>query len=349
MILFLTSFFLMNIQPVSPGVVNRQPQLATGYGQVALTFAAGHSIYFASSADQGGTFSHPIKVADAENLMAGRHRGPRIVILKDALVISAVAGASPEKADLLVWRSVDHGKTWQRAGIINDIPGAAREGLHAMAADANGNIFAAWLDLRKPGTQLYGSRSTDGGLSWSKNVLIYASPGGSICQCCAPSLTIDNKGQVWAMWRNLINGARDLYAASSRDSVQFSEAEKLGEGTWNLNACPMDGGGLAVHKGQLVSAWRRDGEIFLAEPGRPESRVGKGKDVAIAAGGRGVFVAWSNGSAIEVLSPGASEPTTLSNAGAFVDLLALPDGSALAAWEANGTIQTARITAAAAN
>jgi hypothetical protein len=104
----------------------------------------------------------------------------------------------------------------------------------------------------------------------------------------------------------------------------------------------MDGGGLAIHQGQPITAWRRDGEIFLAEPGKPESRIGKGKDVAIAAGNKGAYVAWSNGAAIEILAPGTTQPTQLSTGGAFVNLIALPDGSALAAWESNGTIQIDR-------
>ena len=33
----------------------------------------------------------------------------------------------------------------------NDVPDSAREGLHAMAADVNGNLFAVWLDLRSKG------------------------------------------------------------------------------------------------------------------------------------------------------------------------------------------------------
>jgi hypothetical protein len=338
----LLSLLLMHIQPVSPTAPNHQPQLAAAYGQVALTFAAGNSIYFASSPDQGRTFSKPTKVADAGKLAAGRHRGPRIVILKDTLIVSAVVGASPVDGNLVVWRSADQGKSWTRTADVNDVPGAAREGLHAMAADAHGNVFIAWLDLRTKGTTLYGARSTDGGRSWSKNVVIYASPGGTICQCCAPSLAIDEQGQVSAMWRNALGGARDLYLATSSDGIHFNDPKKLGDGTWKLDACPMDGGGLAIHNGRVISAWRRDGEIFLAEPGKPESRIGKGKDVAIAAGNKGTYVAWSNGAAVEILAPGASQPTQLSTGGAFVNLAALPDGSALAAWEANGTIQIHR-------
>ncbi len=49
-------------------------------------------IYFTSSPDGGQTFLPPTKVADAGALALGRHRGPRIAILKDAIVISAIAG-----------------------------------------------------------------------------------------------------------------------------------------------------------------------------------------------------------------------------------------------------------------
>ena len=146
------SLLLMNLGPVSTGVPNRQPQLASGQGMVALTFAAGQSIYFAASSDEGRTFSAPVKVADVRTLAAGRHRGPRVAILKDAIVISAVVSESSD-GDLVTWRSTDRGKTWKHAGTVNDEPHAAREGLHAMAADSTGNLFAAWLDLRSKGTQ----------------------------------------------------------------------------------------------------------------------------------------------------------------------------------------------------
>jgi hypothetical protein len=333
----LASWLLLNIPPVSPGAPNRQPQMAAGYGEIALTFVGGQSIYFSSSKDDGRTFSAPGKVADAQKLAAGRHRGPRVAILKDAVVITAVASG-----DLVTWRSTDHGKTWSRAGVVNDVPDAAREGLHAMAAGPRGELFAAWLDLRSKGTKLYGSRSSDGGVTWSPNVLIYTSPAGTICECCHPSVAIDAQGKISVMWRNLLDGSRDLYVSSSNDGTRFTAAQKLGGGTWKLQACPMDGGGLAIDHDQLVSAWRRDGQVYLAPAGKPEKQIGTGKDVAIAAGKDGVYAAWSNGAALEILTPGSALPVQLAADGAFVNLISLSDGGALAAWEAGGTIQMAR-------
>ena len=60
----------------------------------------------------------------------------------------------------------------------------------------------------------------------------------------SPVLAIDATGQIVVMWRNWLGGSRDMYLARSRDGVTFSKPEKLGTGTWQINACPMDGGGL---------------------------------------------------------------------------------------------------------
>ena len=308
----------VELRPGGGAAEFRQPQLAAAQGQVAITYGSGSAIYFASSTDGGHVFSPPVKVAETGALALGRHRGPRVTILRDAIVITAIAGKDiskdphahgmPEKGELTVWRSIDRGKTWLRTGVINDVPGAAREGLHAIAADPNGNLFAAWLDLREPGTRLYGSRSTDGGRTWSKNALIYNSPDGTICQCCDPAIAIDQAGEIWVMWRNALAGNRDLYVSHSPDGVRFSAAQKLGKQSWALNACPMDGGGLAIDHGRVISAWRRGNEVFLAEPGLPESRLGEGKDVAIALGRKGAYVAWSGSRGVEAQAPGAKRP-----------------------------------------
>lgn len=353
--MFLPILLLMaaRIEPADVTVPYRQPQLAAGHGQVAMAFGGGSAIYYAASDDAGRTFRKPVKVAQVGALALGRHRGPRLAILKNAMVISAIVGDSvatgphahglPESGNLAVWRSTDRGTTWKRAGTINDVPTAAREGLHAMVARTDGSLFAAWLDLREKGTRLYGAQSTDGGASWSKNVMIYESPDGTIGQCCHPTLTTDSSGRIFVMWRNALAGSRDLYLVTSTDGQRFSSAQKLGTGTWKLNACPMDGGALAVNRGQVVSAWRRESDVYLAEGDATERKVGTGKDVALAQGKRGTYVAWTQDAAIQILSPQADAPVLVGPAGGFANLLALPDGGVLAAWEANGSVETKRL------
>jgi hypothetical protein len=145
------------------------------------------------------------------------------------------------------------------------------------------------------------------------------------------------------MWRNWLGGARDMYLARSRDGETFTNAEKLGKGTWQLNACPMDGGGLAIDQRRVVSAWRRDGTLYLAEPGVHEKAIGVGKDIALRASAWGLFAAWMDSSGLVVLMPASTQTVLLSKSGAAPALAALEDGSVLAAWEENGVIETRRV------
>ena len=131
-----------------------------------------------------------------------------------------------------------------------------------------------------------------------------------------------------------------MYIARSGDGASFGPPEKLGGESWELNACPMDGGGLAVFHGSLVSAWRREGKVYVAEPGRSEVAVGEGKDVAVAAGARGPYIAWVAASGIEVRLPEPANIIRVSEKGLYPTLTALGDGSVLAAWEEDGTIRT---------
>ena len=341
MLSFALALLALHLQPVSPTAPNRQPQLASGNGMVAMVFGSGESVWFTNSADNGRAWSKPVKVADLPKLLLGRHRGPRVNISGNTIVVSAV---SSDPGDLLAWRSIDGGRTWSSPVTVNDQPHASREGLHAMAADAQGRLAAAWLDDRSgKGKRLVGAFSNDDGATWGKNVQLYQSPAGTICQCCAPSLVSLGNGEFIAMFRNVVDGSRDMYTLRLRGGQPVGSSEKAGLGTWKLDACPMDGGGIAVHNGAIASAWRRDHDVYLAESGRPEVKVGTGMDVAFGANGQGFYVLWATPAGIEVYRPGAAKPTRLSNAGAFPAIVKLPDGAMLGVWEENGAIATARL------
>lgn len=354
LVLFLGALLAAQPGPMVPEAPARAPQLVSKGSMVGMTFGAGNRIYFSASYDSGRTFVAPVKVADAGVVPLNRHRGPHIALSGTTIVITAVTGGKlsqephahglPSDGDLMAWRSADGGKHWSAGVVINDVPGAAREGLHSLAGDARGRLFSVWLDKRTAGgTRLFGARSDDGGATWSKNLLVYDSPDGTICECCHPSVAIDPNGQIFVMWRNSLDGARDMYLARSRDGVKFTNAEKLGTGSWLLNACPMDGGGLAVHQNKAVTAWRRDKTVYLAEPGGREEALGEGRDITVAAGANGLYVAWVGSSGIEIRTPNAAQPILVSGSGAVPALARLDDGGIFVAWEDNGVIKTKRV------
>ena len=328
-----------------PGTSVQQPQMAAAPdGTLYLVYGAGHIIYCVASRDGGKSFGPPAALEAGGMLMLGRHRGPRVAATKDAVTITAIAGkrGGGQDGNLLAWRSTDHGKTWGRPVILNDVTDAAREGLHGLAAGAGNLVFAVWLDLRKDessdsGTKLYGTISSDGGKTWGKNQRVYASPEGTICQCCHPSVIIDAKGVLHVMWRNALNGSRDLYYAASTDGGKsFASVQKLGRGTWPLNACPMDGGEMTTaENGQVDSVWRRQEEIFAASPGKEEKVLGKGRNPVIAYGRNGRYVAWDDAAIKQavLLSPGTSKAVPLGSGSQFVDLATSSAGEVVAAWE----------------
>ena len=143
------------IGPMAAGVPARVPQFAVDGNTVALVFGSKQSIYFSSSTDAGKTFSEPVRVAESPVLPLTRHRGPRVVFSSGAIVVTAVVGTMasagehshglPSDGDLKAWRSEDRGRTWSKGVSVNDVTGASSEGLHSLAADAKGNLFAvAW-------------------------------------------------------------------------------------------------------------------------------------------------------------------------------------------------------------
>ena len=144
------------------------------------------------------------------------------------------------------------------------------------------------------------------------------------------------------MWRNWRDGSRDMYLTRSRAGASFGQAEKLGMGTWKLKGCPMDGGGVVISGRRVFTAWRREGTVYLAEPGGHETALGQGKDLAVAVGPKGVYAAWVSASGVELRAPDA--PTvTLSREGAFPAITVLFDGSVVAAWQEGESIATRRL------
>ena len=321
---------------------NRQPQLAAGNGVVAMTFGSGEAIWLARSQDDGKTFGAPAKVAELPKMLLGRHRGPRVAIAGSSMVVSAI---SSDPGNLMAWRSTDGGRTWSQPVTVNDVPKAAREGLHAMVGDAAGNLAAVWLDDRigPKGKRLWGAFSSDGGATWGKNVMLYESPSGTICECCHPSLASTGNGEFVAMWRNVVDGSRDFYTIRLSGGRAVGPAVKQGLGTWKLDACPMDGGGVVVQKGRVTSAWRREKDVYLAEPGKPEVKLGPGQDLALGANNQGVYAVWSTPAGIAAHVPEASRVTKLSETGGFPSMATAPDGAMVVAWEDNGAITVTRM------
>lgn len=305
-----------------------QPQVAVAANRkVYVVFGKEDRIYCRWSDDDGKTFQAAGEVATLPKLALGMRRGPRVVAADDRVTVSAV---SHQDGNLYAWTSATGGWSWSQGVAINSAAGRAGEGLHAMAGDQRGNIFAVWLDGRNKGTQLWGASSRDGGRTWGDNVKIYQSPDGHICECCNPSVEMEANGVVRVMWRNWLGGSRDLYTASSADGGRtFGSPAKLGSGTWVLNGCPMDGGNLAGP----YAVWRRESTVYYTDGGVTEHSLGPGKQPTVVLAKDGPYFVWQDDARL-LMQKGPALPVVFSPAGAYPSLAAASaDQAPIAVWE----------------
>jgi hypothetical protein len=268
----------------NPGA--KEPQIATSGSSAFIAYGQGDSIYFSSSTDSGKTFDRPRQIADMRHLMLGMRRGPRIAINGRTLVVTAVGKLSGDAADeLYAWTSLDTGKTWKAPVRINDKVGAAREGLDGLSSGM-GKFVCAWLDNRTPGTKLYSSESKDG-RNWSPNKLVYKSPGGSICECCHPSVQVEALGASY-MFRNSLDGNRDMYLLLA-GQVQPNQ---LGQTSWKLDACPMDGGSFIRTSSGAFAVFRIGRMVYWSTSAHSQKLIGPGEQPVAAMTDKGPLVAF---------------------------------------------------------
>jgi hypothetical protein len=322
----------------------QQPQLSIdAAGTVHVVYGVGDRVRYHRSQDGGKTFSAPSDLPLVHAMSLGMRRGPRVAATDSAICVTAIGGKQGKgrDGDLLAMQSVDGGQTWSQPIPVNDAPDAAREGLHAMAAGPQGRLCCVWLDLRNRTTEIMAATSSDGGKTWSKNVLVYKSPEGSVCECCHPSVAFDGRGAFYVQWRNSLAGSRDMYMATSSDGGKsFGKANKLGSGTWPLKACPMDGGGIACLGENFVTIWRRDKSVYLfARADGEERRLGSGEQPWIAMTKEGPFSIWlaKRDGAAFVLSPASTSPIKVADHATDPVIATGSEGNGpvVAAWESD--------------
>ena len=174
-------------------------------------------------------------------------------------------------------------------------------------------------------------------MSWTKNKIAYTSPDKTVCECCKPTIVVSGS-KVIIMFRNWLLGSRDLYLLQSDNKgILFKEPVKLGNGTWKLSGCPMDGGGLIINdKQQIKTVWQRQGSIYYATPGEAENEIGKGRGCSIT-DSKNPIITWQEGSKLNVKEFNKTEVLNVGEGG-FIKAIRTKDANIFCTWEQEGKI-----------
>lgn len=318
-------------------IAGRQPNIAVdSKGIIRVVYGEGETIWCITSANNGQSFSSPVKVGELKGMHLGSARGPQIASSKNYSLITAITKDGTIHSFLLN----NSGPSWKEIANANDQAGSAPEGLMGLAADDQDNFYAVWLDIRSGKKNNIAFSSLAGRSAvWRKNVMVYRSPDEHVCECCKPNIAF-SRGKLVVGFRNWLMGSRDIYYAVSADKGKtFTAPRKTGTGTWQLNGCPMDGGGLAVSEnGKVSSAWRRNSDVYYWAEDQPEQKIGSGKDVSMAQQKGNTFIAWQDGNNIKVMDLGSKKTVEIGK-GVSPRLHLLGNGRVICVWEDNNVIR----------
>src|SRR5713226_8679564 len=261
--------------------------------------SANDDLLFARSTDGGKTFSSPV----ALNNPTG---GPREVIGASPFVGPNgevyVAWHDIQQNILMVNRSFDGGATFGQQQAIaattvafdDAIPAmASRHALLYPACDADrsgginrGTLYCSWTDeTASNGTDIFVSRSTDGGATWSPPLRVNDDPGGVANDQFNQWLAVDpSDGSVNLSWNDTRNDPAHLstdifYARSTDGGLSVTKNVQVTTAPTNETCCGADLGnqygdyeGIAAMDGSIHPVWtdRRaavaslDEEVFTA-------------------------------------------------------------------------------------
>lgn len=266
-------------------------------GTLWLAWMAGGQISVARSNDAGHSFSTPVQVTREKlNLDWGPDARPKIVVDRNGGIALAFS-IFRDKAfngQVLYTRSADGGKSFSELRPITASNESQR--FEALGLDADGSLFAAWLDKRNrvpaqqrgqpyDGAGLFFASSNDGGATYSEARLAQ----DNTCECCRLGLAFAGPGRPVVVFRNIFEGGvRDHAIVTFSDPATPGEVHRVSRDDWQIAACPHHGPSLSisaagtyhvtwytngkVRKG-LFYARSRDGGATFSEPvliGRPD-------------------------------------------------------------------------------
>jgi len=285
-------------------------------GTLWLAWMAGGQVLVASSRDQSHSFSAPVRVT-RENLDLdwGPDARPKIVVDREGR-ISLAFSIFRDKAfngEVLFTHSADGGKSFAEPRPIT--PDKESQRFEALALDADGTVFAAWLDKRNrvaaqqngqkyEGSGLFFAVSKDGGASYSDARMVK----DNTCECCRLAIAFDGPGRPVVLFRNIFEGGiRDHAIVTFKDLATPGEVHRVSRDEWQIAACPHQGPSLAISQnGSFHAVWytngkerkglfyarSRDGGKTFSDPlpiGRPDHAPSR---PYILAGPRGLALVW---------------------------------------------------------
>ncbi len=248
-------------------------------------------IFLARSADGGKTFGSPVNLSNN----AGISAAPSVAVSGNTVVV-AWYDETPENREIFLARSTDGGKTF--ASPVNLSNNAGFSISPSVAASGN-SVVVAWHDETPGNSEIFLSRSTDAGKTFTPPVNLSNNAGFSFS--AFPSVAVLGDS-VFVAWHDQTPGNFEIFLARSTDGGKtFTPPVNLS----NNAGFSLDPS-VAVLGDSVFVAWMDEtpgnSEIFLARstdggatfspPVNFSNNAGLSGGVSVAVLGDSVVVAW---------------------------------------------------------
>jgi hypothetical protein len=240
-------------------------------GRLWLVWMAASRVWVAHSTDVGRSFSQPVSIsADTRNLDWGPDARPKIAVDRDGRVFVAFAVFKDQafNGQVFYTRSVDGGHTFAKPVAITADPESQR--FEAIALDADGSLFAAWLDKRnripaKARNEEYAGAAL--AFTWSNNHGATVSETriahDDTCECCRLGIAFEGPRRPVVVFRNIFPGSiRDHAVTTFTDRWTPGPIYRVSVDDWKTEVCPHAGPSLALSPdGAYHVAWYTNGSV----------------------------------------------------------------------------------------
>ena len=306
---------------------SREPELNnTADGRIVLSWVEklGEKRYALRTAlrDQNG-WTEPRTVAAGDNWFINWADFPSVVGFADGSLAAhwlVKSGAGTYAYDVNIALSKDSGKTWSKPLVPHLDKTKTEHGFVSLVPLRDGRLGAIWLDGRNM-KDMKDDHDEDKPLSVSMTLRYAAIDANGkiseqselderVCECCQTSAALSSDGVVAVYRDRSQNEVRDVYAVRQASNA-WAKPQAVYADNWEINGCPVNGPAIAAAGRNVVVAWFTGASNKAA-----------------------VKVAFSEDSGTTFRSPiHIDEGETQGR----VDVLLLPDNSALVCWLAGNT------------